>query len=544
MYQGKHINKNIGINFRIFLYIICCVLVIISGFMISCKSQTINSQETVTVTKGTISQVINSTGYVDSSDIRNFMLPSSGKVLKSVEKGDTLQKGDIILEVDNSKAKLLISQAEENVKIAESSLRMAEINYQGALDANHVANQLAKENNNLAAQSTENALQNKENASNVASVSIEAAEISLQNTQSQADLSVQNALKVLEDAQNSYNASISQAKTALDQANNQLDVAKTTSGLTDVQLAQYEAAAANAKAAYNAAVASATAVYDNAVNTYNNALLAANNSVKAAVVAVDQAQANARLNSETAEGAYKQALISQSITYWNTLSSIEQAEKQIRATLESINTAKSQVNVAKISLENAKLELDNFTIKMPFDGMIKDINFNEGEYLSPGMIVTTVMKSDFEIVANIEESDISQVKESQEVEITLDAYPEEIIKGKISEVSPISNNIAGVVSFPITIKVENDKKDLLLYGLSANLTIITSKSENVLIVPAISVFEENDKSYVFVVNQDKKPAYEKREVITGISDFENIEIKSGLKEGDIIFLTKPTNETR
>ena len=36
----------------------------------------------------------------------------------------------------------------------------------------------------------------------------------------------------------------------------------------------------------------------------------------------------------------------------------------------------------------------------------------------------------------------------------------------------------------------------------------------------------------------------KREVITGISDFENIEIKSGLKEGDIIFLTKPTNETR
>ena len=116
---------------------------------------------------------------------------------------------------------------------------------------------------------------------------------------------------------------------------------------------------------------------------------------------------------------------------------------------------------------------------MPFDGMIKDINFNEGEYLSPGMIVTTVMKSDFEIVANIEESDISQVKESQEVEITLDAYPEEIIKGKISEVSPISNNIAGVVSFPITIKVENDKKDLLLYGLSANLTIITSKSENV-----------------------------------------------------------------
>lgn len=543
MYKGKHINKNSGIGFRVSLCIICCIIIIVSGFMVSCKSQTINSPETVTVTKGAISQVINSTGYVDSSEIRNFMLPSSGKVLKSVEKGDTLKKGDTILEVDNSRAKLLIDQAEENVKIAESSLRMAEINYKGALDANHIANQLAKENNNLAAQSTENALQNKENTSNVASVSIDAADISLQNTQSQADLSVQNALKVLEDAQNSYNASINQAKTALDQANNQLNVARTTSGLSDVQLAQYEAAAANAKAAYDAAVASATAVYDNAVNAYNNALLAANTSVRAAAAAVEQAQASARLNSGTAEGAYKQALISQSITYWNTLSSIEQAEKQIKATLESINTAKSQVNVAKISLETTKLELDNFAIKMPFDGIIKNINFKEGEYLSPGAIAVTVINNDFEIVANIEESDISKVKEGQEVEITLDAYPEETIIGKISEVSPISNNIAGVVSFPVTVKVESDKKDLLLYGLSANLTIITSRSEDILIVPAISVFEENGKSYVFVVNQDKKPVYEKREVITGISDFENIEIKSGLKEGDVILLTKPTNGT-
>ena len=85
--------------------------------------------------------------------------------------------------------------------IAESSLALSKINYKNALDANHIAIQVAQENNNLTKQSAENSFKNLENSNGLGSTSIESAQTALTN------------------AQNSYNASINQAKTALDQAN-------------------------------------------------------------------------------------------------------------------------------------------------------------------------------------------------------------------------------------------------------------------------------------------------------------------------------------
>ena len=61
-------------------------------------------------------------------------------------------------------------------------------------------------------------------------------------------------------------------------------------------------------------------------------------------------------------------------------------------------------------------------------------------------------------------------------------------------------------------------------------------------MPSISVFEENGKSYVYAVDTENKEGFIKKEVSTGVSDFENIEIISGLNEGDEIFLLKPESE--
>ncbi len=504
MYKAKHTVRQYDKALK-FLYCFLAFILIFTGMSLTaCRKET-TSIETVKAVRSTISQVVDTTGNVDSSEYKNLSIPSSGRVIKSVQKGDSVKKGEMLIEIDGRRTELLISQTEENIAIAEGSLKMAKLNYQNALDANHVAVQLSKDNNDMAAQSVKSALTALENANNLGSASIQTANISLAN------------------AQDSYNQTISQAKTALEQADYQLSTAK-NNGLTGVALAQYESAVANARASYNSAVAAAEASIDSAAS------------------AIGQAEASARSGSENAEEAYNQALISQSVTYWNTIASLEQAESQIKAALESISTAETQVEIAKINLEIAQLDLENTSIKMPFDGIVQNINFTEGEYLTPGISAVTVFSSEFEIKTNIEESDISKIKTGQKAEIIFDAYPDEIFIGEVEEVSRISNNLAGVITFPVAIKITDEKKDLLMYGISANITIFISESSDILVVPSISIFEENGKSFVYLYDPSKKEGFTIKEVTTGVSDFENTEIISGLSEGEEIFLIKPESE--
>jgi hypothetical protein len=123
----------------------------------------------------------------------------------------------------------------------------------------------------------------------------------------------------------------------------------------------------------------------------------------------------------------------------------------------------------------------------------------------------------------------------QDVNISLDAYFENKLNGKITEISPISTNVGGVVSFELMVKPEIENGPKLLYGLSASLDITTSGVEDVLYVPIQSVFEEDGKSYVSIPGEDGE--VDKKEVTTGVFNYDFIEIKSGLNEGDTVLIS-------
>lgn len=489
---------------KLFFYLFAIPLLVIMVFAVSCKKEN-SSAETIKAVRNTISEVVNTTGNVDSSEYKNLSLPVGGKVIRSVKKGDELKKGQVLIEIDSERTSLLISQSENSISLAENSLKLAELNYQNALDANHIAVQLAENNNELAAASVNAALVALENANNVGSSSIASAKTALDN------------------AQNSYAQTVNQAKTAVEQAEYQLKTAK-DNGLTGTMLAQYESAVANAKASYSSTVA------------------AAEISINSAASSISQAEATARSASENAQEAYNQALLNQSLAYWNSLANLEQAQNQIKITLENIESAKIQVDNARISLGVAKLDLENTVIKMPFDGIVQNINFTESEYLTPGVSAVTVMQDKLVIKTNIEESDIAKIKEGQKTEISLDAFSGRLFTGEVKEISKVSTNLAGVITFPVTIEIEDDARELMMHGMSANITIFISQKKDILTVPSISVFEENGRNYVYLVDQSSTYGYSIRDVKTGISDFENTEIVSGLDEGEEIFLTRPESE--
>ena len=419
--------------------------------------------ETFKVERGDIVDSVTASGSVDSSEVRNYSLQVSGKVLDALKKGETFKSGQVLISVDNRKNEILLSQAEKSLAVAENSLKIAKINYQQALDANHIAIQLSQSNTMLAEQS------------------------------------VQNAYKALEDANILTDASINSAYNAIESAENYLDGVKSSPLSTSAMIAQAEGNISSAEGAY------------------------------------EQAKESARSQTDGANSAYEQALANQSTSYWNNINSTQTAQTQIKLTAANIKQAETQLELSNINLELTKLELDKNRISAPFDGIVLSSTFSAGESAGTGMTAISVISNQFIIKADINETDIAKLSPGQKVEISLDAYPDNLLEGEILEISPISKSLAGIVSFEIKVKPDDSAQSYLKYGLSANVTIIISKVENVLYGPLQSVYEENGRKYVDILAENNES--KKVEITTGGYNYDYVEIKSGLVQGDKIIIS-------
>jgi HlyD family secretion protein len=495
---------------------------------------------TYTVNKGTITQSISATGTVGSSETKNLSVQISGEVLQSTDAGTQVKKGDVLLKIDNTALLSSIKQAQINVEVAEVSLKSMQLSYQAALDANHVAIQVSQLDNLSSQQDVDAALSDQENTERAGNTAIENAQLSL------------------EKAQNNFNFSIAQAQVSLNQASDSFN---------------------NQNGSYYS--------YQGAYLSRDSAIASATNSLDSATASLSEADAQAQANNETANTSYEKALISQSKTYWNTLSSLQQAKAKIESTMLSISTSQKQIDLAKISLDNTSKNLDKDVITAPFDGVILTATYNKGDYISENPTAISIASNDFIVKSSVTEADISKVSIGNVATIKFDAYPDQVFKGEIDSISgapTVSNNIT---SYAITVKL-TDMNDLkLFYGLTTDLTVVTAEAKDVLMVPVQAVYTENGKQYVDVLVSDQTATSQtgntsteksapsgtppngsapsgsmptgtfpsktqksstvkanqkstgttstkKVEITTGITDYTYYEVKSGLKEGDVV----------
>ena len=109
--------------------------------------------QTYTVVRGDILQEVTATGTVDAENQNTYSFTVSGEVISTFEKGDEFKKGDTLAELDNSagldkieKLESDLLMVQDDIALSQSSLNTARINYQKALDSNHIAIQLAQLN--------------------------------------------------------------------------------------------------------------------------------------------------------------------------------------------------------------------------------------------------------------------------------------------------------------------------------------------------------------------------------------------------------------
>jgi len=165
---------------------------------------------------GDIIQLVATTGFVDSSTLNYFNLQVSGEIISTVKKGDSFKTGDLLIELDNSVAMDILEQIGTDIEDAESSLRVAKMNYQNALDANHIAVQMAELNTAASERSTQSALISLEAANRSAQLSLDSAMTALENAQSAQ--AIEAAENTVESVKSSNYASTGQAKTSYEQS--------------------------------------------------------------------------------------------------------------------------------------------------------------------------------------------------------------------------------------------------------------------------------------------------------------------------------------
>jgi HlyD family secretion protein len=151
------------------------------------------------------------------------------------------------------------------------------------------------------------------------------------------------------------------------------------------------------------------------------------------------------------------------------------------------NAAKAQVNSVNAQLSTANKNLSLTNIYSPIDGTVLNRNVSEGQTVASSFSTPTLFSiakdlTKMQVRASVDEADIGNVKVGQKATFTVDAFPDEIFKGEVSEVRLHPTVSSNVVNYTTIINADNSSLKLKP-GMTANITIYTQVLENVMKVP-------------------------------------------------------------
>lgn len=209
--------------------------------------------------------------------------------------------------------------------------------------------------------------------------------------------------------------------------------------------------------------------------------------------------------------------------------------------------AVQQVRVQQQNVTEAQTNLGYATITSPIDGVVLSKEVEEGQTVASAMTTPTLFiiaqdLTDMRVIADIDEADIGGVKEGQRVTFTVDAFPDDVFEGAVTQVRQQATTESNVVTYEVVISAPNDQLKLKP-GLTANVTIYTMEKNDVLAVPARALrFTPNeallqegetveDVQSPFKVWTKEGNVFKAHKVEVGISNGMLTEILSGVKAG-------------
>lgn len=220
-------------------------------------------------------------------------------------------------------------------------------------------------------------------------------------------------------------------------------------------------------------------------------------------------------------------------------------------------TAKGTVTQRLSDLQSAKTNLEYANIYSPIDGVVLSRAIDEGQTVAASLSTPTLFTiaqdlKEMQVEADVDEADIGQVKEGQRVEFTVDAYLGETFEGEVTQVRLDPTVTSNVVTYTVVIKADNP--DLKLKpGLTATISIYTMELKDVLTAEAKAINFRPEAEVLALYNthhnlpeqnnaartretklwvEEKDKSIVAKTVTLGASDGVNVQVLSGVNEGD------------
>ncbi len=215
-----------------------------------------------------------------------------------------------------------------------------------------------------------------------------------------------------------------------------------------------------------------------------------------------------------------------------------------------IENAEIGIEEAELSLKSQENQMQQYTVESPISGTVIIKNKKQGDTIDPSAdaaassMATIYDMSYLTFQMNIDELQISSVKIGQKVSITTEAISDKTFEGVVDRISLKGNTNNGVTSYPVVIKVVAFNN--LLPGMNVNGKILMQEANNVLTIPS-SALQKGNIVYVktdeIMEGQDPTvpKGYKPVNVTIGLNDGINVEIKSGLSEGDAVYIPFENN---
>lgn len=194
--------------------------------------------------------------------------------------------------------------------------------------------------------------------------------------------------------------------------------------------------------------------------------------------------------------------------------------------------AAREVEAAALALEDAEIALQNASIRSPEAGTLLEVLVRQGDLVNSSQPVTRIFsRDDLEIIANVDELDLVNIEREADVIIRFDAFPTEEVPGTVVDTAPQATEQGGATVFATTISMELPDDLDVRPGMNADVTIVTDARDNVLLISQRAIRTVGERTFVNVVTEDGR---EEREIVTGYRSGGDVEVVSGLSEGDFV----------
>ncbi len=509
---------------KIILIAIIVILVIIFGVyqgFIKKEEPTFTLTE---VSRGDIFQEVSETGTVKRGEEINLSFKNAGRIEKIyVKVGDLVKSGEILAGLEKRKLEIQLQEAQAALDVAQAKLD--KLLAGASLEEIKV---------------TETEVENSQTSLATAKENLDQSYGDALNTLDDSYLKLYNASNTVDSIQRSYFGGSDQEsiqvkeneeiiENAMSRAKSYLDIAKDDPKNENIDVALSETKKALDTASGALALVREvceTAVYRSTVTSADKTSLdTQRTNINTALTNITNSQqdiSSMKLSANSAEGDLQKAQ--------DQLALLKAEPQQ-----EDIDLYEAQIKQAQAQISLIENQIQEATIINPTEGQIAKINKELGEMVQVAeAVISLIPTSPFQIKVDIYEEDIVKINVGNSVDITLTAFPDEILKGKVVSIDPAEKLIEGVVYYEITIDFEGISEDLIKPGMTADVVIRTAFKENVLIISEDAIQKKDGK---IVVQVSKNDQIEEREIKIGLLGSNDMaEVISGLKEGEVVVL--------